>query len=142
MVFPEADIAVLRLLDKPPSLSFEPLAVRYFRPLIPEREQESALERCKVAIFGYPCMNKGQEEGYVVGFVDAAKPFGWSDEKTDDGSKVAFEVRRLNVTGNTRGSHLPGISGAPMFAFPWDCVIGVEGSCSARRTAGPRLGHL
>ena len=126
----EADIAFLRLIDKPAELDIGVLPARHLNPLVPEREATALLRNMPAGVYGFPCGGYGQEEVYIDGRVDPNLTLARRDDKTHGGDSIRFEARRLSILGNPRGLRLPGMSGGPIFSLDWNCVIGVENECS------------
>jgi hypothetical protein len=121
----DADIAVLRLIDKPQGLEIGTLPAEYFDRSIPPREIEHLLRRREVAVYGFPCQDTGQAEYFFPGNVDGAQPLAWTDDKGAGGTGVARKVYRLHILGNAHGPNIPGMSGGPAYLLDWNCVIGV-----------------
>jgi hypothetical protein len=131
-----ADIAVMRLVDKPEDVSIEGLRVGYLDPQSTMAARKGFFkDRVAVSIFGYPERDRGGEGWRIDGAVDASQPIIESYE----GNTGSPPTERLSIHG-ARITDLEGISGAAILDREIACVIGVEGSYDVRWVVDPALG--
>lgn len=142
----EADIAVLRLVDRPDDLEMRPVATGFVDPLVPARARQTFWAGGRaVVIFGYPVRGFGQQEHRVDGLIDTTQPLVTSYEPEEDGAggMTTSVVERLVVVG-TRVHELQGISGAAIVDLALGMVIGVEGAYvpDTERVLGTEIAQL
>jgi hypothetical protein len=120
-----ADIAVMRLVDRPHELVIEGLRVGYLDPEATlATRKEYFKDRVRVSIFGYPQRDRGGEGWRIDGAVDASQPI-------IDSHEVSPPIERLCIQGS-RIADLEGISGAGIFASELELVSCVEWSNHVR----------
>jgi hypothetical protein len=123
----ELDIALLRLVKKPPALEIETLPVGYLDPDMKLDDRKLVWAGRHMIIFGWRYRGDGQESCTIDAKVDPNEPIIEKDRKTRSGhgDRVESEVEWLRVILSPV-REIEGISGAGILDSEFRTVVAIE----------------